>query len=116
MTKMFLAAVAIAGLALSGCGSGPKKSAGTHPPKVFIEWDDSGFTRFAPSYKDEIVGAIQHIAAAGGEEYLLSFSTASPSRQPASPSGTSPKLPQVPNHRKCPKSTKQWLKASPRNS
>jgi hypothetical protein len=71
MTRMYLVAALVAVLMLSGCGGGSKTAGNTTHPKVFIEWDDSGFTRFAQSYKDEIVGAIHRIAAANGEIFAV---------------------------------------------
>jgi hypothetical protein len=64
MTRMLLVAVVIAALWCSGCGSGQPTSAGNPAhPKTFVLWDATGAINTIPSYKQELISTIQHVAA-----------------------------------------------------
>jgi hypothetical protein len=70
MTRVLLVAVVVAALWCSGCGSGQPTSAGSPVhPKVFVLWDATGATNAIPSYKQELISTIQHVAAEEGEVF-----------------------------------------------
>jgi len=62
--KSLVAAVAVS-LMLAACGTTTTTNNVTHPnpTKVVVEWDGSGFSRFANLYKEEVTAVIQKLAA-----------------------------------------------------
>lgn len=67
MTKMFVVAAVAAALMCGGCGSDPTNHAGPRPPKVFVEWDETGATNTVPTFKHELATVIERVAVVPGE-------------------------------------------------
>jgi hypothetical protein len=89
MRRKSLIAVAVLGLLLGGCGAVKPPDP---PTKVFVAWDDSGFSRFVRSYETEVVEAVQKLAAEHDEVLGVvmdgqPLTTADISRQYFSPTG-----------------------------
>jgi hypothetical protein len=72
MVRCILASAVVAALLCSGCGAGQSRSSlDPQPRRTLLEWDAAGATSTDPSYKQELIKTIQHIAAERGEVFAV---------------------------------------------
>lgn len=70
--KAFLVSLAVAALALSGCGGGrATNSSPASARRVVLEWDATGATSRIASYRTELKNEVVHVAAEHGDLFAV---------------------------------------------